>query len=290
MPGGSTFFWDGLRACDFRISLLRSLRMRFPALAALPGGRCPRCTQQCDAYGDHMDSCAGLVGLFDPAHNMVRDAIFIIAEEARMRPALEVRGLVPGTRERPADVLLPAHVDHGLQQAQRAAAAAAAGATPAAAAPAGTVGRAACIDVTRAGVYCAPRATMGPQGALREAARRKAARAPPEGHIIVPLAFTTGGSFQGEVLGRALGRWAAQRLADADAGGDAREYINAQRIRELRWLPRLSAAAARGTALLLGRLLQAARGPDVLPLSDLVGTESNTSRLLTGAETAAAPT
>jgi len=233
MPGGSTF-WEGLRACDFRISLRRSLRMRFPALAALPGGCCPLCGGQCDAYGDHVDSCAGLAGLFDPAHNMVRDAIFIIAEEARMRPALEVRGLVPGTRERPADVLLPAHVDHGLQQAQRAAAAAAAGATPAAAAPAaGTVGRAACIDVTRAGVYCAPRATMGPQGALREAARRKAARAPPEGHIIVPLAFTTGGSFQGEVLGRALGRWAAQRLADADAGGNAREYIiNAQRIRE----------------------------------------------------------
>ena len=114
-----------------------------------------------------------------------------------MRPALEVRGLVPGTRERPADVLLPAHVDHGLQQAQRAAAAATASrATPATAAPAGTAGRAACIDVTRAGVYCASRATMGPQGALREAARRKAARAPPEGHFIVPLAFTTGGSFQ----------------------------------------------------------------------------------------------
>jgi len=89
MPGGSTF-WEGLRACDFRISLRRSLRMRFPALAALPGGRCPLCAQQCDAYGDHMDSCAELVGLFDRAHNMVRDAIFIIAEEARM-PGLRWR-------------------------------------------------------------------------------------------------------------------------------------------------------------------------------------------------------
>ena len=40
---------------------------------------------------------------------------------------------------------------------------------------------------------------------------------------------------------------------------------------------------------MLGRLLHP-RVRDVLPLSDLVGTESNTSRLLTGAEMAAAPT
>jgi hypothetical protein len=290
MPGGSTF-WEGQRPGDFRISLRRSLRMPFPALVALPGGRCPLCRQKCDAYGDHIDSCAALVGLFDLAHNMVRDAFFIIAEEARMRPALEVRGLVPGTRQRPADVLLPAHVEHGLRppgHQQRPEAAA--GATPATAAPAAVAGGggAACINATRAGVHCTTREAMGPQGALQEAARRKAARAPPEGHFIVPLAFTTGGSFQTE-LGSTLRRWAAQRLADADAGGDAREYINAQRIMELRWLPRLSAAAARGTALMLGRLLHP-RGRDVLPLSDLVGTDSNTSRLLTGAEMAAAPT
>ena len=97
-------------------------------------------------------------------------------------------------------------------------------------------------------------------GPLPHSCTANSVRAPPEGDTIVPLAFTTGGSFQTE-LGSTLRRWAAQRLADADAGGDAREYINAQRIMELRWLPRLSAAAARGTAMMVGRLLHP-RGQD----------------------------
>ena len=52
----------------------------------------------------------------------------------------------------------------------------------------------------------------------------------------------------------------------------------------LRWLPRLSAAAAKGTTalLLIGKLLQAAQGPDDLSLTDVVGTAANAGRMLTG--------
>ena len=94
---------------------------------------------------------------------------------------------------------------------------------------------------------------------------------PPKGHFIVPIAFTTGGSFFEATLRPALTQWAALRLADADAAGDDRAVVSAQRCL-LRWRGRLSAAAARGTALLVGRLLQAAQGPDKMPLTEVVET------------------
>ena len=122
--------------------------------------------------------------------------------------------------------------------------------------------------------------------ALQEAHRRKALRPPPAGHFIVPIAFTTGGSFFEPTLRRAMSQWGALRLAEADAAGDDRELISAQRCVGLRWLPRLSAAAARGTAYLISRLLQAARGPDRLPLSDYVGTAADTRMRMTGAAAA----
>ena len=198
------------------------------------------------------------------AHNLVRDAVYITAEEeARLRPTLELRGLVPGTRQRPADVHLPAHVPHGLQPppvqlqpppqqpppqqpAQQPAggdsAAAAAGdveagaqagdqagarggaqggaeaGAPAAGAAAGW----ACLDIVRVGTHAPSWEQLGPQRALQEAHRRKARRPPPEGHFIVPIAFTTGGSFYEPTLRRAMSHWGALRLAEADAAGDDR--------------------------------------------------------------------
>ena len=131
-------------------------------------------------------------------------------------------------------------------------------------------------------MHCATYERMGSQGALRAAHGRKARRPPPKGHFIVPIAFTTGGSFFEATLRPALTQWAALRLADADAAGDDRAVVSAQRCL-LRWRGRLSAAAARGTALLVGRLLQAARGPDEMPLTEVVGTAANTRMQLEGA-------
>ena len=100
----------------------------------------------------------------------------------------------------------------------------------------------------------------------------------------MPIAFTTGGSFF-KALRPALTQWAALRLADADSDGDDRAVVSAQRCL-LRWRGRLSAAAAaRGTTLVvIGRLvLQAARGPDEMPLTEVVGTAANTRMQLAGA-------
>jgi len=124
--------------------------------------------------------------------------------------------------------------------------------------------------------------TTGPQGGLQAAHDRKAARAPPAGHFIVPIAFTTGGSFYKEPLSQAMTQWRALHLAEAEAEGDDREHERGARLVCLRWLPRLSAAAVRGTALLLSRLLRAARGPEQLLMSDVVGTAADTRMRLTG--------
>jgi hypothetical protein len=287
-----------MRASDWCITLRRSLRLPFPALAKLGGGRCALCGQLCDAFGDHADSCPVLVGLHNVAHNQVRNAVYVTAQEARLQPTLELSGLVPDTLERPADVHLPAHVPHGLQPPQStqqpddgAGDAAAAAAAPGDGDGDGDGdgngygdgdGDGACLDIVRVGVHCATYEAKGPQGALRAAHGRKARRPPPKGHFIVPIAFTTGGSFFEATLRPALTQWAALRLADADAAGDDRAVVSAQRCL-LRWRGRLSAAAARGTALLVGRLLQAARGPDEMPLTEVVGTAANTRMQLEGA-------
>ena len=66
----------------------------------------PRCTIHSDAYGDHAISCA-INGERIAKHNHLRDAIYGTAVQARLSPAKEPSGLLPGTDERPADVLLP---------------------------------------------------------------------------------------------------------------------------------------------------------------------------------------
>ena len=75
---------------------------------------------------------------------------------------------------------------------------------------------------------------------------------------------------------------AAVAEGDDDDREDGERPRRAARVR-LRWLPRLSAAAVRGTALLLSRLLRAARGPEQLLMSDVVGTVADTRMRLAGA-------
>ena len=65
-----------------------------------------RCRGFGDKYGDHAISCA-INGERIAKHNHVRDAIFAAASQAALGPRKEPAGLLPGSDDRPADVLLP---------------------------------------------------------------------------------------------------------------------------------------------------------------------------------------
>ena len=69
---------------------------------------CPmtRCRGWSDVMGDHAISC-GLGGERIARHNHVRDALFQTAVQAGLGPRREPDGLLPGSDDRPADVLIP---------------------------------------------------------------------------------------------------------------------------------------------------------------------------------------
>ena len=71
-------------------------------------GECPMpaCHVTNDIMGDHAISCA-IGGERISKHNHVRDAIFKAAVEAGLGPVREPDGLLPGSDDRPADVLIP---------------------------------------------------------------------------------------------------------------------------------------------------------------------------------------
>jgi hypothetical protein len=71
-------------------------------------GECPaqRCEAVSDVHGDHAISCA-IGGERISKHNHVRDALFQAAQQAQLGPLKEPDGLLPGSDDRPADVLLP---------------------------------------------------------------------------------------------------------------------------------------------------------------------------------------
>ena len=66
----------------------------------------PRCPGLSDKMGDHAISC-GLGGERIARHNHVRDALFQTAVQAGLGPRKEPDGLLPGSDDRPADVLIP---------------------------------------------------------------------------------------------------------------------------------------------------------------------------------------
>ena len=66
----------------------------------------PRCPGLSDNMGDHAISC-GLGGERIARHNHVRDALFQAAVQAGLGPRKEPDGLLPGSDDRPADVLIP---------------------------------------------------------------------------------------------------------------------------------------------------------------------------------------
>ena len=70
--------------------------------------QCPmtRCRGASDILGDHAISC-GIGGERIARHNHVRDALFQTAVQAGLGPVREPPGLLPGSDDRPADVLIP---------------------------------------------------------------------------------------------------------------------------------------------------------------------------------------
>jgi hypothetical protein len=71
-------------------------------------GECPapRCKAASDVFGDHAISCA-IGGERIAKHNHIRDAIYQAGQQAHLGPLKEPDGLLPGSDDRPADVLLP---------------------------------------------------------------------------------------------------------------------------------------------------------------------------------------
>ena len=93
-----------LRKSEF----ILAARYRLGLPIFLQEGTCPmtNCQGFGDKYGDHSISCA-IKGERIAKHNHVRDAIFAAAAQAALGPRKEPAGLLPGSDDRPADVLLP---------------------------------------------------------------------------------------------------------------------------------------------------------------------------------------
>jgi hypothetical protein len=71
-------------------------------------GVCPmvRCEVASNAFGDHAISCA-IRGERIAKHNHLRDCFFEAGQQAQLGPLKEPDGLLPGSDDRPADLLLP---------------------------------------------------------------------------------------------------------------------------------------------------------------------------------------
>ena len=69
-------------------------------------GICPACGRDSDTLGDHGLVC-GYGGERISRHHSLRDSLFATAQAAGLAPQKEVRGLLPGTDLRPADILIP---------------------------------------------------------------------------------------------------------------------------------------------------------------------------------------
>ena len=188
----------------------------------------PRCQGFNDSFGDHAISCAA-GGERIAKHNHVRDAIFAAAAQAALGPRKEPGGLLPGTDDRPADILLPYW----------------------------SQGRDTALDITVVnplqGALVNQVAVDGESG-VRHAFNAKMSkyddRCAAEGIAFVPLAVDTFGGWHGaalDVLSK-LGRQVARQVGKEEEEG----------VRQLR--QRVSVLLTRDNVAMLG-----SRSPDVPP-------------------------
>ena len=100
-----------------RIEFITAVKYRLGLPIFLQEGECPvpRCRSRNDIFGDHAISC-GYGGERIAKHNHVRDALFQSAVQASLGPIREPDGLLPGSDERPADLLIP-YWHHGKDAA-----------------------------------------------------------------------------------------------------------------------------------------------------------------------------
>jgi hypothetical protein len=272
LPDGRDFF-GGLSGAEFRSALARRLLM--PVLPGYGGRACPLCGKAgaVDALGDHVDSCRGLTAYNTYAHDHGRDALCIIAQEARLRPRLEVTRLDPAApHRRPADVLLRGDVPHGLGKPGEPT----------------HVGKGVCIDVTQRHILSPTYIEKKIGDVLESAYKAKTERAgTPAGYIPYSVVWTSCGSFHKQSLRTLLSKWSALRWAGTDGEDDEFGIRCAERLLELSWLPRLSAAVQRGWARKVHHLRVCLEGggaggvSEELQLSDIIGLDSNL-RVLAG--------
>ena len=91
-----------------RGEFLFAVRYRLGMKVFISEGECPmsRCSAHSDDMGDHAIGCA-INGERIARHNHVRDAIYNAAVQATLGPTKEPDGLLGGSDDRPADILIP---------------------------------------------------------------------------------------------------------------------------------------------------------------------------------------
>ena len=158
-----------------------------------------------DKYGDHSISCA-INGERIAKHNHVRDAIFAAAAQAALGPRKEPAGLLPGSDDCPADVLLPFWAN----------------------------GKDAALDISivnplqQALVEQVARdGNCGVQHSFNTKVRKYSERCGAEGLAFVPIIVDTFGGWHKDSLDALskLGTWEASCTPDREGGGGDSETI-----------------------------------------------------------------
>ena len=70
------------------------------------GSKCPVCQATANPLGDHQVSCGGNDDRIF-RHDSLREVLYSAAQATALAPRKEVPSLIPGSRERPADIYLP---------------------------------------------------------------------------------------------------------------------------------------------------------------------------------------
>ena len=88
------------------VEFVTSVRYRLGCQVYPADGTCPACKLDSDKFGDHAISC-GSDGERIARHNTLRNALYSTARTGCLAPVNEASALIPVSRSRPADVLLP---------------------------------------------------------------------------------------------------------------------------------------------------------------------------------------